>query len=593
MSLFAYIKQQVPIMDEVSRYVQLKPAGNYHKGPCPFHRETDASFTVSPDKQIFYCFGCHVSGDVVSFVAKAENLTQIEAARYLVESYKLTVPAEVASQMAQATQQADEKANYFALCKIIAQWAAQQLKAQPHAYQYVRSRHISDEIIARFGIGYMPGGNKSLQALIKECARHNILVKDLIAAGILFESRTTLRSPYEERIVFPITDTLGRHCGFGGRIFVANDERAKYYNSKESPFFVKGSILFGYALAKKEMQERKSVFLVEGYTDCVALAQHGYSNVVATLGTACTLEHLQLLARTVDIVYVLYDGDAAGHKAMLRMAQLCWQVNLELRVVQLPGALDPAAYLQEHASLSEPLAQAQDIFTYFVHGTAGDFENKTLADKMRAVDAILAIIIRVPDMVKRELLLQLASKAMRVPVEALRSNLAAQQQPSERKKVMMQEEKKEAKLSEHERQGLQVVALSANSLLHSERIMVPVEAREFFPKAQQSLLTVIDTVKTFEELLSAVNDAQRDVLLAATTQYSGQVSEEEFFSLISKLVQQGWKEKVQVIRQQLEQARHDGDTEKTTQLVQQFAQLKQSMQQKGLIWQKKQQKNSN
>ena len=278
MSLFAYIKQHVPIMDEVGRYVQLKQAGTYYKGPCPFHRETDASFTVSPEKQIFYCFGCHVSGDVISFVAKAENLSPIEAVQHLIEAHQLTIPDSVAQQAAHATKQADEKANYFSLCRVVAQWAHEQLMRSQHARDYVASRNISQETIEHFGVGYIPGGAKALTQLVKVCTDHNILAKDLIAAGVLFESRTALRSPFEERIVFPITDALGRHCGFGGRVFVANDERAKYYNSKESAFFVKGSLLFGYALAKKKFKSTSRYFWLKA----IPIVLHLHSMAMST-----------------------------------------------------------------------------------------------------------------------------------------------------------------------------------------------------------------------------------------------------------------------------------------------------------------------
>lgn len=588
MSLFSFIKQQVPIMDEVSRYVQLKMAGTYYKGPCPFHRETDASFTVSPDKQIFYCFGCHTSGDVVSFVAKAENLSPIEAARYLIESHGITVPADIAKQAASAGKKADEKASYFALCKSVATWAQQQLDLNEHARTYVDNRGITPEIVQRFGVGYIPGGPKALQALTKHCANDNILVKDLIEAGIFFESRTTLRSPFEERIVFPITDALGRNCGFGGRVFVKNDERAKYYNSKESPFFVKGTLLFGYALAKKAMQDKESVFLVEGYTDCVAMAQYGYENVVATLGTACTKDHLQLMARSVERVYVLYDGDNAGHKAMMRLAQLCWQVNLELCVISLPGGLDPANYLAEHTVLDEPIAKAKDIFTFFVDATAGDFADKSLAQKMKAVAAILDIISKLSDVVKREILLQQASGVLGVPVEALRT------QVQEKGGTPTQQVKKvpEKKGDEVEGQRLQaqIVALSINSVLHDEYLMVQEEVYPYLAAGYVRILKALEGVRTqhqgqacFDALLAAVGEKEREWIMSRTMQYSGVVSTQEFAGLVGKVVQSEWKEMVGRIRGAIEQASQQGDAAKVQELLTSFAQLKEQMQEKGLI----------
>lgn len=595
MSLFSFIKQQVPIMDEVSRYVQLKMAGTYYKGPCPFHRETDASFTVSPDKQIFYCFGCHVSGDVVSFVAKAENLSPIEAARYLIESHGITVPDSIANQAASAGKKADEKASYFVLCKQVTTWAQQQLQHGKAARTYVDSRGITPEIVQRFGIGYIPGGPKALQALAKHCAQENILVKDLIEAGIFFESRNTLRSPFEERIVFPITDALGRNCGFGGRVFVKNDERAKYYNSKESPFFVKGTLLFGYALAKKAMQEAKAVFLVEGYTDCVAMAQYGYQNVVATLGTACTKDHLQLLARSCDRVYVLYDGDSAGHKAMMRLAQLCWQVNLELCVISLPGGLDPASYLAQHTVLDQPIAQAQDIFTFFVQATAGDFAAKSLAEKMKAVGSILDIISRLSDVVKREVLLQQASEALGVPVDVLRLQVKEKGAAPQLQAVKQPSHKKDDE-AEGQRLQAQIVALSINSVLQDEQLVVPEEVYPYLAAGYVRILKALATVRSsqtgqacFDALLATVGEKEREWIMSRTMKYSGTVGIQEFASLVGKVVQSEWKEMVGRIRGAIEHASQQGDVAKVQELLASFAELKKQMQEKGLMqWQKHQ-----
>ena len=172
-----------------------------------------------------------------------------------------------------------------------------------------------------------------------------------MTAGILSESKNALYSPFEDRIMFPITDNLGRFCGFGGRTFMPQDERPKYYNSKENNFFTKGSLIFGLNVAKRDIQHKEIVFVVEGYMDCIAMAQHGYTNTVATLGTACTLEHLKQLSRYASYVYVLYDGDAAGQSAILRLTELCWNVNMDLKVIRLPRQEDPASFLAKGKAL--------------------------------------------------------------------------------------------------------------------------------------------------------------------------------------------------------------------------------------------------
>ncbi len=389
MSLFNYIKANLSIVDVVSEYVHLKQAGGYWKGPCPFHAEKDASFTVSPDKQIFYCFGCQASGDVIAFIAKTENLSQIEAVHHIIDRYKVAVPNDLLQKVGASSQSIKEKDAFFNICTTIATWAHEQLLRNHHATSYLAQRGLTTEINTLFNVGYFPGGVNNLNAFLKSIAKEGILAKDLLEYGFLMEGRAQLYSSFEERIIFPIRDNLGRYCGFGGRIFKNGDERAKYYNSKESDGFIKGKILFGFDLAKKSMQEREFAFLVEGYLDCITMVQYGYTNTVATLGTACTHEHLKLLSRHIKTLYVLYDGDNAGQNAMLRLTELCWEVNLELKVIQLPPKEDPASFLVGNGDLTPYTLNAQDIFTFFVQALSTNFLQKTLSEKVTLAETSL------------------------------------------------------------------------------------------------------------------------------------------------------------------------------------------------------------
>jgi len=597
-SLFSFIKQQVPIVQEVSRYVRLRSAGSYYKGPCPFHKETDASFTVSPDKGIFYCFGCHATGDVISFVAKAENLSPVEAARQLIETHGLKVPEELLRMTQGAGKATEAKSSYFSVHKCVALWAHEQLRLSPYAYEYVRSRGFTDQMIDAFMIGFFPSGPRSINALLAAGMKENILAKDLVEAGVFYESsKTQLRSPFEDRIIFPITDAMNRFCGFGGRIFIPNDDRAKYYNSKESPFFIKGSLLFGYSAAKKSMQERKAVFLVEGYTDTVMMAQYGYTNVVATLGTACTKEHLKLLSRSVEVVYVLYDGDSAGRKAMLRLAQLCWDVQLELQVVTLPHNLDPAAYLVKYHSLAEVLAQANDIFTFFVSASADEFAKKSLAEKMRIIEEVLEVVGKIVDVVKREMLLQQLSSAVNIPLTALRIKLQEQIKAisGTEQYIAADPVVTDDGAAAQDCLEAQLIAISFNSFLQPVVYILPDDVVRMLSTRSQAVYAVLLTEQSRQPVselvrvvLEQLSEEDRNWLLAASTVYSGVVSEQECAALVNKLVQQHWKGMVGQIKHDIAQASRNGDTEKVEELLGTFAQWKEQMQQKGhMLWQKK------
>jgi DNA primase len=421
MSMFEIIKQRVQILDVVQEYTALKKAGGYWKGRCPFHHEKTASFTVSPDRGIFYCFGCHTSGDVVAFVARAENLSgQRDAARFLAEKFRIDLPNDGEA----PTYTLQEKERYFKIHELTAAWAHAQLKQQAHKEPraYLHERGFTQKTIDQYTVGFFPGGS-GIKALCAELKKHNFLAQDLVDCNILAQNKNLYYSPFEERILFPIKDPMGRACGFGGRIYKKHDDRPKYYNTKESDFFIKGSLLFGFDEAKKSIQAAQAVFMVEGYTDCLAMAQHGFSNTVATLGTACTQNHLKVLSRHADLLYVLYDADAAGTQAILRLTQLCWQVSMELRVVRLPQGTDPALYLASGGTLAQYVSDAKDIFLFYVETIGPAFNSAPLGRKIETLRTLLEAIAGIQDPLKRDLVIYQASQALGVPTALLTAEL--------------------------------------------------------------------------------------------------------------------------------------------------------------------------
>ena len=420
MNLFSYLKTRISILEVIHEYATLKKTGLYWKGQCPFHSEKTASFTVSPHKEIFYCFGCHVGGDVIAFMARMEQCTQSEAAKILIERYRIEIPSTLSTSLATST---DENKRYYQLCQSVAQWAHVQLSKSDHALSYLAKRGIAQTAIDHFTIGYFPGGLAQVKKMISELSKEHILVDDLIRGNILSRGKNILFSPFEERILFPITDHLGRYCGFGGRIFKENDSRAKYYNSHENEYFLKGHLLFGLDRAKKEIQKTGTVFIVEGYTDCILMAQYGYTNTIATLGTACTLDHLVTLARYAQELYVLFDGDNAGKQAILRIGQLCWQASLDLKVISLPAGEDPASYLVKYKSLKEIFGAAQDIFSFFIQTLGAEFDQQSLSGKLQLTRKILEMIQKLDDPLKQDILLQNAQTKLNIPFESLKKEL--------------------------------------------------------------------------------------------------------------------------------------------------------------------------
>ncbi|KKQ20200.1 MAG: primase protein [candidate division TM6 bacterium GW2011_GWA2_36_9] len=265
MNLFTYIKERLSIADVAREYVSFKKAGIYYKGTCPFHQEKDASFTISPHKGIFYCFGCHATGDVISFISQIEGCNQFEAAKLLIEKYSIDIPEQLLQEKKDSTTSLDEKNHYFALCELMAKWCNEQLPQSPQAMAYLTQRNITPATIKHFTIGYFPSGIKAIKQFQRFAHQHDFLIKDLTDARLLMEGKNCHYSSFEERIIFPITDHLGRCCGFGGRVFQKDDDRAKYYNSHENSFFNKGTLLFGLSQAKKAIQQSGKAFTLNNY----------------------------------------------------------------------------------------------------------------------------------------------------------------------------------------------------------------------------------------------------------------------------------------------------------------------------------------
>jgi len=586
MNLFSFVKSQLSILDVIGEYTKLKKAGTYWKAHCPFHHEKTASFTVSPHREIFYCFGCHMGGDLISFIAKVENCTQLEAAQHLVERYQLEVPEAISKA---PSQDPDEKNRYFQLCETVSLWCHDGLKKSPSILHYLNNRGFNSQTIDLFKIGYFPGGLRHVKSLIAHVRTKSILTDDLLEAKIISEGRNILYSPFEERIIFPIKDHLGRFCGFGGRIFKRNDQRAKYYNSHENNFFNKGSILFGLDLAKKSIQEKEELFLVEGYTDCIAMVQHGFANTVATLGTSCTAHHLKMLSRYAHQLYVLYDGDAAGQKAIMRLTELCWQVSMELKVIQLPEGEDPASFLRSGGNIKTEVDQAKNIFSFFVSNLGEGFAEKSLNKKIQLVKKLIGTIKNIPEPVKRDIILKNASKTLEIPFESLYCEL---------EKQLNKKNKKEAESSEKPK----VVQAPNNS----EKAGISLEKRilfailnnvSFFNEDNEdylitclsapsnSILQKLLTLKkqpstdplTFSRLFELLDERERQYASMTLLQIDETVTAQSFHHMLRQLQKKTWKNVVQNIKNKLALAQQENNVQEVENILSRFSRLKKKL----------------
>jgi DNA primase len=332
------------VVDVVSQHVALKKRGKNHLGLCPFHAEKEPSFTVSEEKQIFHCFGCGQGGNVFTFVMLYHNLNFPEAVRFVAQKYGIQIPTR---HMSPAQKRRLEERDYlFEINQRAADYFREKLLTSPlgkPAKEYLEKRQISSQIIDRFWIGYAPEGWSNL---VRHFSANRVPLERVEKAGLIIPKRGGgYYDRFRDRIIFPIVDIHEKIVGFGGRSL--DDSLPKYLNSPETPVYHKGRTLYGLHVAKKACRQMGSVFVVEGYFDLLALNCHGINNVVATLGTALTREHIRVLKGYAEKVTLVFDSDEAGRKAAERSLPLFVEEKVDARIMCLPEGKDPDSYVLE------------------------------------------------------------------------------------------------------------------------------------------------------------------------------------------------------------------------------------------------------
>ena len=345
-SFIQELLNRVDIVDVVQRYVPLKKAGANYSACCPFHSEQSPSFTVSPTKQFYHCFGCGAHGTAIGFVMAHQGLGFVDAVEDLAGNLGLTVPHEGRSPNPEFAQ---KKVSLTEIMTRAMHHYRQELKKSTRAIDYLKARGLTGEIAARFGMGYATDEWQGLEAVFDDYKSNN----DIATAGLVIDNEQGRRyDRFRDRIMFPIFDARGNVIGFGGRI-INPDDTPKYMNSPETPLFDKGRELYGLTQARQAIRDTDTVIVVEGYMDVVALAQHGVGNAVATLGTATTGDHVQKLMRQAEKIVFCFDGDKAGRKAAWRALENSLPHLADdhsIGFLFLPPEHDPDSYVREHGA---------------------------------------------------------------------------------------------------------------------------------------------------------------------------------------------------------------------------------------------------
>lgn len=357
------ITSRIDIIDVVGEFVKLKKRGTNYLGNCPFHNEKTPSFTVSPAKEIYKCFGCGKSGNTITFLMEHEKYSYVEALRWLAARYNIEIEeteTSPAQKMAQQTADSLYAINHFAMDFFTKQYWDTEAGATI-AQSYMQHRGFLRPIVEKFKIGYNPSEKDSLaKALIQ-----NQFNPDLFArTGLVVERNGEWQDNYRDRIIFPIHNTTGKIIGFGARQIAKNDRAPKYINTPENEIYIKSKILYGSYFARTAIDKANECLLVEGYTDVVSLHQAGIENVVASGGTSLTIDQLRLVKKYTQNLTIIYDGDAAGVKAALRGLDMALEEGLNVQLVLIPDNEDPDSYVNK---------VGPDAFRAFVQSAKKDF----------------------------------------------------------------------------------------------------------------------------------------------------------------------------------------------------------------------------
>ena len=413
------IKSRVDIVELASEYLTLKKAGRNHLGLCPFHQEKTPSFTVNREKQIFYCFGCGEGGNVITLLMKIANKSFPEAIKHLAEKTGVILPVRIFG------REGHEKDSLHDEIVNLNLRAAQQFSrnlsspAGKIARDYLLKRAVTDETIKQFRLGYVPDSWRSLADYIEGSG---LSLKLAEQAGLVIAGKEGgFYDRFRGRLIFPIENIFGEIVAFGGRILGEGDP--KYLNSPESPVYIKGKNLYGLQKAKEAIRQSGFCLIVEGYFDAISLWNAGVHNVVATLGTALTRDHLELLRRYTQDVVALFDPDTAGRKALNRSLELFLGANMRARALILPEGCDPDDYVKKYGKdkIEELIAIAPSISDYYIDNVLGD--SKTFEESRDLVKTAMEFVNKISDEIEKNLFIKRISEKLGIDQALLKREL--------------------------------------------------------------------------------------------------------------------------------------------------------------------------
>ena len=408
------VRQSNDIVDVISQYVRLKRSGRNYFGLCPFHNEKSPSFSVSPEKQIFHCFGCGVGGNVFTFLTKIEGINFVEAVQLLAERANIQLPT-LGNNLDSAKEEL--KSKVYKVNEFTAQYYHEKLYRPESkiAQEYIKKRKLSNETLKAFKIGF--SGN--FDELYRELKKQGFEDREILESGLVNKNeRGQYIDRYRNRLMFPICDARGRVIAFGGRVL--DNSKPKYINSPENVVYSKGRHLFGLNVAKK-YDIKKRLLIVEGYMDVISLHQRDIHNVVASLGTALTQQQGYLLRNNTEQIILSYDSDEAGQTAKVRAMEILQNMGCDIRVLQMEGAKDPDEYVIKYgnARFQNLVDKAISVIEFKVKILRQSLNLESTNDKIKFLNEIAKLIAKIDNSMEREVYIEKIAKEYDVSKEAI------------------------------------------------------------------------------------------------------------------------------------------------------------------------------
>ncbi len=437
------------MLEIVSPYTELKKTGANYMGRCPFHNEKTPSFSVDPAQKLYYCFGCGEGGNAFTFLQKIESLEFADAVQALADKYAVNLEFKQSSagqeerfrRRERVLSLLDQAASYYSRC------LRDSAKAESGRL-YLKRRGFKEEVIRQYRLGFSPPGG---QALAKAAQDKGFSAEELISTGLVMQKSGRFYDRFRGRLMFPFTDHRGRVLGFGARVL--DDSKPKYLNSPDSGLYHKGNLVFGLGNARQDIVRQDRAYVVEGYTDVMALSQAGIKNVVASMGTALTGQQLREISRFTKNIYLSFDADAAGQKAILRAQELANNMAISLWVVKMPPGQDPADLVmsagggQDYDCLA---AEAPTLLEYQVQMTLSRSDLSTAAGRNKAFAALKKVLSGAADAIERDEQLRIIAGRLRLDVEnvaylmkAVSHAAAASDEGEARQRVLTHQESNE------------------------------------------------------------------------------------------------------------------------------------------------------